>query len=542
MVDFAQSHLTRVLVVDNDEHFLAKARLQLSEERGFYVRCERDKRGGRAALDNDSFDACLIDVRLNGRNESGLDLARHAITAQPCAVRFVVSRLFSEDYSLALAASKLGRLVEKSNELNLVDVLAQGGVETARPRVTCNSCEGLLDAVVSNSRRWPKKLTEQLATVELYRLFTDLFGDQQFVGKDGTVSVELVHIFDAGRSSSAVAEVQLVVGRDANGDDVPGSRVVLKIGKPEKLASEAERFARTVRYGVPGLYRTELLGSVTTNRLGAASYAMAGGTAGSLVSLQEEIDRFIDGDESAIESIAGTVETTFGSVLGRWRTYLPAEDEPLGAFFVREADWDGNESMRRVDSGLDQVAKKYGVAWKPRGDLQAADFGEVELLRPTRAFLGRGVLSPQIMPTLVHGDLHGGNVLISEGRVYPIDYARSGLGPRWIDQAALSGTIRFSDARRFQRSRNVQTAIAATLEDERRIASMLEIDSRWGKVARLVDSVEGGGAADGESMERLATYLLHASSLLSYPNPAWLRLRILIWFTALAERVAELDS
>lgn len=77
---------------------------------------------------------------------------------------------------------------------------------------------------------------------------------------------------------------------------------------------------------------------------------------------------------------------------------------------------------------------------------------DAHLTIPPLGYRGTGAFQPARPTRLVHGDMHGGNVMVERvgGRLRPrlIDYGSVGFGPRLADFVMLDASIRLVDAQR----------------------------------------------------------------------------------------------
>ena len=370
----------------------------------------------------------------------------------------------------------------------------------------------------------------KVAEGEVDDVVSRLFGQGSF-GHVNTTSDDLATVYLAplpgGFSSAAVrcAKPTLSDGRQ-------GVWCVVKVGPIDECREERARFDRFVRYRIRREDRVELLGYVEGDLLAGLCISFVGASPEdppeSLAVLFEQRD------QRAIRFL----ESLFAPSRKDW--YNDARGSmAIAEYFDREYHWKGIPSiLELVDDAAGDVVKD-GYA-RRHGD--TLFWGDEHIVLPSMV-TGDGVFRERQRTCIVHGDLHGGNVLVDgakngEGRAILIDYRHVGAGPRCIDFAALELSVRLKC--------NVRTApgcSGAYVVAERAI-----LRDVWGYVAKgtcgatgeywetLSAAISRLAIANFEDLkleEYAATCIMWGLRVISIPGLAQVKkLRVLEWLSA----------
>lgn len=333
------------------------------------------------------------------------------------------------------------------------------------------------DLVASRRDRYPKTGTGQLrldrdeVAVELRRLCDDLFGQVEGSHRSTQVFVELRPLERRGLSAAVTLKPVVRLSFSDVALESSGYDCVLKLGPVDDIQAEVARYQEYVRYGVQLEQRVELLAHSVRDALAGIVYSFAGGVYGDdLVSL-DELLRYQE-PALALEVIGNLFGTSHWynvrATPKRIRHYLDSvyETDLVDALSRNNRSW---ENIARKNRDLVKVSVDL-----PGGDslIQITDAPRLAL--PGEIFFGEGwSLLPQPR-CLVHGDMHGGNVMAELGgsgsapslnRVCLIDYRNAGPGPRCIDAVALESSIRIADAESIARAFGVDGVSSLNNDD-----------------------------------------------------------------------------
>jgi CheY-like chemotaxis protein len=488
-----------------------------------------------------------LDLQLNQGNA----MNAMATIDQPRVVRFIDKR-HSSDFLHDAVEYTIDRLLAPRCRVENVDLIAQL-IDTRKGRYRRQDALGLRESV------------DEIG-LEIERLSAELFGALPMGSlRQTSITVRFEPLERLGLSASVVARALVWLGLNDLQKPEPYECVV-KIGPREELREEASRYLEVVRFGVRLEERVELLGTASGDSLGAIVYSMAGGTRGSVHSLDELIaDRPIQARD--------VIDRLFSN--SNWYG-VDAGLNPPREFFrkARRTDF-----VSAFDTSLPAIEKACAVAGalvdKTQDDPLVSVPGGLRFSIPGREFTGTG---PMLRPRpwcLVHGDMHGGNIMVELGpngdseeirRVCLIDYRQAGPGPRCVDAAAIECAIRLADAHDLeiegsQAGDPKEAARKALLrfKDERALLDRLwhpDSDlarkfpfSRSGPWLMLAEAVVAGvrkvfsehrkervPVSDREYVE---TCLLYGLGQLRYPLDETVRLRLLAWVGALYAYVGE---
>lgn len=555
----------RVLVVDDRRNMLNAARSQLASgalAEDVHLELAQTVVEAQEMIDRSCFDLAMVDLRLQDDNsESGRAVVEHLLRHAPSCEVVVISAYVKE---------------EESAVLNLVSPLA----DVLIPVLLKNSGENLFRPLVAERvARWKKRLLrldglDQLVDVickdervkrlhlatrgnrdavkqELVRLFVAMFGGAlPRVDNEPSDGLRLEHIHQ-GLSASTVVEVVPLLGREALGTDVLGNRCIVKIGRRQDVKAEVDRFNSIVKYGVPTGSRVELLDYAYCDKLAAVCYSFAGGSSTPVTTLESVVQadpQGLDGKDT-LATVMTCIRSLFSTETRQWYQVRGAQISPghfVDSSLSAKLTLRSPHRDRRIEKSVHALGGNFDPA------TGKAVIGGVHLRFPTQEHLGSGELQLGYPSCLVHGDMHAGNIMLdSEHRVRLIDFAQAGLGPRPIDAAVLSGSIRAWDAWRAPRTNDreeVERWLAERLQRERAITDNLwaEPSARskaWEVCVRQLHERLRDNFEDMTDSELIVCTLLQATRLLTLPvdDPRF-ALRLGAWLTPLVEWIEKQDK
>jgi CheY-like chemotaxis protein len=424
----------------------------------------------------------------------------------------------------------------------------------------------------------PLRESDDEVGVEVERICRDLFGSVNgrpfgHIGgrpKSTDVSVDLQRLERRGLSAAVTLKPVVQLGFADVPDRSQGYDCVLKLGPIEDVREELARYREYVRYGVKLEQRVELLGSAFRDAIGGIVYSFAGGVFGqALLSLDELL-------RQNSELSSKVVENLFAA--GRWYS-VSAGRRPVARYMESPYRVDLGESTKRNLANLRKMQRKHhreiSVDVGQHGADSSFRIGEGPQLKiPGNEFLGEGWHVDAHPWCLVHGDMHGGNVMVelsntirggnldlstkgrtSVRRVCLIDYRNSGPGPRCIDATALESSVRMADAETIASQFGPdgasflegQALLGAMMVASRRVDKEQQVYRHlWGQRDRALDddwaiiacNVVRGLFKRFEEQpvsleEYLQTAMLYAIRQLGYQMDGVSRVRINAWLAAL---------
>jgi CheY-like chemotaxis protein len=521
-----------------------------------------------ALIERHYFDVILIDLQGSDGTLAGLELLRYLSqvggTSSVALMTHLDLDMNHTNIMNTIAVSRsphIDRFIDKRRSSNFIlDAVEAKSHELRGATVEITGLDFLADLVLSRRKRYRQAealgLRDQVELqVELDRLFRRLFVNRVYGTRQTSVAVELSPMERLGLSAAVIvkARVRLRVEgvRSKSSYDC-----VLKVGPRNEISEEAGRYLEFVQFGVRLEERVELLAHAQGDSVGAIVYSVAGGSLGSTASLDE---LFLA--DTAIA--AQVIERLFAST--NWYD-TRADPASIRQFFDVAYRMDFPSAFDAARAPLEKAIERAGGKLRFNSDqeVEITDHKSQKFLMPARSFGGVGRVLRPYEWCLVHGDMHGGNVIAEVherkfddgtsgralGRVSLIDYRQAGPGPRCIDAAALECAIRSADAQAITAivpdPVEAARAALATFSRERSL-----IRYQWGNGKRpgetandasgwqaLSDSVVCGARhalrePEIGSEEYLLTCLLFALRQLRYPTPSVARLRIAAWVGAL---------
>lgn len=481
----------RLLVVDDEEAIRGDARSQFEGESDICLVTAATQNAAIDAIQRFYFDAAIIDIELGtsaSGSAGGYEVIREFAEVAPGTPLIVATKHVDPSHVRELirfvnpGPPKIVEIFDKApldrdghNGDWMVRSLSSILDSWRTRKVDLTNSELALELLDERAPRIPglREDSEEIAT-ELDRICRKLFGDISGLAKGSGTGVVFQPIGSPGLSSAIAIEAAVTLGEDAGGWPVTGSRCVLKIGPVAGIREEVERYEHFVKFGVRLTQRVELLDHTYHHALGAVCYSFAGGVFGDALVSLDELLRSSEDSSIARDAIA----EIFALSSQNWYS-VRCDGISARAYMSQTYGTDFGNCYERLDGTLNKLGRRLR-----RADLQEPlggyisferpddgkdgflEVGGTKLIVPRKNVLGDGQLIAAIPACLVHGDMHGGNVLLelaggSSGdgkprdaelrRVCLIDYRSSGPGPRAVDAVALQASLRLADARAIVR-------------------------------------------------------------------------------------------
>jgi CheY-like chemotaxis protein len=489
--------LFRILVVEDEPEPVVEVERQFSNDPRIEVLVANTQALAESVLDERHVDAAIIDIDLD-KPDAGFEVLREMTLRAPNAAAVIVTQHTDKPlrHAVGLQAPRVVGILEKYrfDEGWAVSALRESICHWSDRAVAITGVDMLAGLLNHRARRGriPQLRGLPEIKVELDRLFRTLFGDVTGIGQP--VRVVLGPIARQGLSAAVTVTAAVHIGHDVHEDDLPGAVVVLKVGPVADIRTEVERYEAFVKYGVRLSHRVELLGHGFEQSLGAITYSFAGGVFGvSLVSLDDVLHGPLR--ERLERDVFDQLFSTDS------RNWYRVELEPMAplSYFNREARLDLAFSYKRLAdklTHLDNRLKHALVFSPPTQRAGRLDVSGVTIQVPPSRIWGSGPFLASAPTSLVHGDMHGGNVMVEldtvqkDGadlgvrRVCLIDYANAGRGPRLLDFVALEASVRLADARQI--IQDIAQDRGALLSDEELLAGVKRAALRAEQERRLI--------------------------------------------------------
>lgn len=544
----------RVLVCDDD--ILAEVVQQrIKKPLGERVHCDlvRTPAEGRAAIDASDYDLAFIDFRFP--NDTGLGLLSYIAERAPSCRRVLMTKHLEKTYRdvfeyAARPAQKSPLSLANKSDFKQNFFLAHINAHFERRleqrwvmpdvSVVAGQLARLSPQKAPGLRRESSASIEREVQKILFELF-DMSASAPLEDEATTqldIDPEIMH----GRTGSVALRARLDYG-GLEGGPVYGSRCVVKIGPRESIKGESEKFQELVRMGVPSEFRVELIGTAVADGLAGVCYSAAGGSfSGDVVSLDVVLQRGdMERAHEVVERLFDTSEKSWDNIRGG--------DQTIAGFYHDAFNADFVDRIRRVRSW----AKASGFGTFDE-ETSRWTLGQHTVDLPVDDAPGHDLWPLETPTCLIHGDLHGGNVLVTAtGKPYMIDFATVRIGPRFADAAALAATVRLqvpelaTDAVALD-----EKALSTYLDGDLRLtSSKLEdpdtlqyamerfADHPWFGLARRLDALARTNAdAEDARLELMQTQLAYALYICQPHlwNSAQ-QLRLAAWIGALQTRL-----
>jgi CheY-like chemotaxis protein len=557
----------RVLAVDDAKSILEEIERQL-DPLGIDVIKAKTVAEACQVLEDRYVDAAIVDLLING-SEGGREVLRVMGSRAPVATA-VIATAYTDHLGeyIGIESPHLTKIVHKSPETPggwAAQALERAFQTWQTSEVRIENLELAVSLLRSRGERLATMRRGEELACEVDRLFRRLFGaaTAENATTASDLTVELRPINTAGLSPAITVEATVRFGHDRARRIVDGIPVVLKIASRDSTKSEVERYHRFVKYGVPLLHRVEMLGHAVDQALGAVCYSFAGRVLGeSLESLDQQLcmpDK-TEHVRAAMDSLFGTPARSWYAVTGPPVSANQYVQSTYGVKFGSCQD--------QLDDAGKAIAKRFSsdVAYSPPGERDDGELtaGKAKLRIPRRTIWGEGIFLKALPTCLVHGDMHGGNVMVELdkeklSRVCLIDYGNAGPGPRLTDFVALEASTRLRDVQSILADLGVESEedldnvgyrravmqAASRVEDERRMlaaawdgASAQIPGEPWSLTLMQLSLLAHVNFRDLEEWEYVAVALPCAFRHLGFHVTQLARIRFAAWISALYERLA----
>lgn len=434
-----------VLFIDDEKAQLTQLEDLEDEFDGLIIDYAASQKAALDLIAQNFYHLAIVDVSLRGKareDTDGLFILERLREVRPYCERLLHTTVANEDRREVLKALA-PRLGDDQR-------LAHGYVDKADPHLRAREIIG------DRARRW---LERPVAVVGGENVLEHIAGRQiEGVGlsnrhgriqpNQGEVDSVLAELFGQGRAHTrlgvdSIDEVDLqlisegwsksvVLWCEPSLKDRTGPRCLIKVGPRTDSVQEVERYESFVRYGLGLNYRVELLASVVGDTIGAACYTHFEARGDTQYDLQHFFNEESPVALEAIELLLSPDSQFF--------TAVPSTERDLARFFQDEYNRPIKDLLGRLEEfvgGQDDLA--IGL------DRSSVSWNETSIPIPCREDMGLAAFSGSYGACLVHGDLHGGNVLVTaNGQPVLIDYRNMGRGPRLLDFVSLEVSLRMS--------------------------------------------------------------------------------------------------
>lgn len=530
-------------------------------------------------------DLAFIDLHLG--NRSGVEVVNELAEVAPSCEIVVITRyhgMLEVDEAARLIApgSPVAGVVNKSaQEAGWFSPMVRDRYQSARARTLSlsglTSPGGLVHALVTKRERinWdladPKRtvqvqLRDHIDEVELEvnRLFERLFG--HVGGPDVKFGRGLsCRVLRSGYSSSVVAEV--APEYVAQGGQVSrGLSTIVKVGPTPEIIAEVDRYYQAVQHAVQGSSRVELLGSARGDALSMLCYSFASESPAELMTLQEWlVDCRVQ--RKQVRKLLGRVASE--ELVGAW----PVERMGMSIlqYVQRERGVTLLKGLKVLEEWLQHMAEDLEMIdiLDATGSQDDQNFTKVvrvkgqNLCVPRSPLLGSTHVRRMVPNRMLHGDLHGGNVMLDTASSPPtfklIDYRNTGPGPRYFDAAALEASIRLAEVGQWWcglESGHLppDDVIAVVVEryagvELRQVARdavedpLGARDDNWWVGATTAVSGAALNTPDGARVEYVWTCFAHCLAMFTIESLGMHeRTRLLVWLSALTRDVVQIEG
>jgi CheY-like chemotaxis protein len=422
-----------VLYVDDTERERTGFRRAV-EARGHVVTLAEDAEEAGRALETSHFDVIVLDLLMQ-EDAPAIDLIRNVGALVEGSRVIVTSRnkkkaAWRHIDNVFAYPNRIDSFVFKADHIDQAIEFANDTRERRKQVLSrvhgVDGCIPLVSGRVIKRKYAGHELGPELlqlyARITIERLLSRWFSPES----DATKYIHHMTMKPLGSGRSSCSVFSLVPAIEGL-DDGQVSPLVLKIGPAEEIKEEVARFNKFVQVGVPLSVRTDLVCDATTGAIGGLIYSLIGGD-------QQDIREAARLDTESIEHCLRALMNPDGK---RWLAATPTEEGVRPCKFFTDKNTDPAKQWNRrrfegaaiaMNTGLRNA--KVDASWEVDPD-----------------FMDEPGVDHEMPATLVHGDLHLGNVVAyddgkgADGRLNDryalIDYRNVAVGPRCADFATL---------------------------------------------------------------------------------------------------------
>ncbi len=536
-----------VLLVDDDHAQLEAVEVLEDEHPGLRVFYAASLNEALNVIEHHYLQLAIVDVSLRGEAEADTDgvvVLKNLRAIRPSCERILLTTIQSEDRRAAIGTLAPARgepalaqgLVDKLDDnLRARDLIGERARRWLHAPVRVGNLgevsQRLAERGVVGGQISPQRDRLRVTEAEVDYVLGRLFGQGDI---DPDRAVDLVdevdmHLISEGWSRSVVAWCQPRASKSGR----TGPRCVVKIGPVADAQQEVQRYRSYIRYGVSFRYRVELLDHVFGDTVGAVCYSYGSGQSGATETLEQLLDLEEQEGIRCLERLYDPKEK-----------YLLADvtrDNDLVLFFRREYGRDIHQLLRAVRQFVDRTE-----SISPTGDGRAVTWLGHSLAIPKPEEFGAGRYTGPYSACVVHGDLHGGNVLIDDqAQPVLIDYRNMTRGPRLLDFASLEASVRMlpSVVGRTASDLLGDVALENALWSATWSNGPRSFEPYWARVSLRLRELMLENFPDCGEWEFAATCLLRALRVFAAAAVEDRhRVRLLIWISVLVARLRDISS
>lgn len=572
------AEIFRVLLVENEEKIREAGLGHIGADYDVQPVAAASQAEAEELIDRHYFDAAVVDIELREGDAGGVEVFRKLVEASP-TTRIVVATQHHDEARVAalLALTAEPQVVEilykdKAPEGWQRSCLEEEIEAWRQSRISFEGVGEIVDTLRGSGRVPGLREDEQEAHRELDRLLRRLFATLAPIDERGRATVGFRPMRSTGLSSAAVYEAEPRLGLEGRGMPVSGVECVVKVGARSEIEEEARRYDTFVRFGAHLNQRVELLGAAFEHALGGICYSLVGAQDAEVLALDDALR-----DPDREQTVKRALEGLFSADTRSWYSVRVAKQAVTPFFRSTYAENMVEDAYRHLDRSLDTLSNRCDSidAYRPARPNEDGSLriGGAKLLIPRSNLFGGQAFTASGPACLIHGDMHGGNVLVEQRpvddpaavafgelgnreRVCLIDYRYSGPGPRCVDFAALETSVRYADADRIlaaacadpespteaeldaalseaARRQGPEIGLGMTLWDRamgRRRESAAGVD--WQVVPSSIHYWAGENFDDLTMEEYVATTIAAAMRQMSYDLEEVRRIRLLAWMSA----------
>ncbi|MCP5096222.1 MAG: response regulator [Chloroflexi bacterium] len=404
-----ETHSKRILLVEDLEQFYTPIQRWLNDE-GYHVTLASTYQDALDAIDKHHFHLAIVDIRLvdsDPTNEAGMDLLLNIEERQLNKIMPCIVLTAYEDVNNILVATQerqVAKYIQKSTGYR--SKLLAGIRELFDEKIKINfeliydvgSVELVSD--VATDVNWSMSVKPELYV--LAEQVRDLFGKL-------FVDAKRVHIskLKPGLTGAAVIRVR------PTWDHGLGPAFVAKIGREDKVRTEAERYETYVRRYLPPNTIAQIKDVAYTRHVGALLYTF---TENDMIPLREFDEFYYEGSAQEIsESLRNLFETT----CRWWYDARERKIEDLQQLYYKAFRLERDKLVTRIQVVLPR--------FDPNAETFRFDHVPIEAINPI-AWLNK-YRHECVVPTyscITHGDLTGRNIMVDQnGKCWLIDFYRT---------------------------------------------------------------------------------------------------------------------
>jgi len=407
-----------------------------------------NRKDAEELLKKEFFHLALVDPRLTENQFDGFFVLKNLKELRPACTRFLLTQLSRDSFDGANSVVfhshpdegiAQGILVKSDHDNPWRDLIRKRAESWLKNSLKVEGTSVVAQRLNDLYRIRNRKLDVDITDDEIDYLVSRVFGQGEswHVGKQGS-GMNTVTLQPLQRQGLSPAVVAFASGSSSN-NNVQGIQCVLKFAHRHYVEKELANYCQYVRYRLGLHHRVELLGWALADNFGVLCYNFASDTT--------LYDLFFD-DFALFEEVLNNL---FSSEKKAW--YKDTGKTKLAEYFKSCFKFDNEKRDQTLREMKQDTLSIENLLHKDHRN--ACDAIRATVVALANEVFSMTIFTNDLTGCIVHGDLHGDNVLVCDDEPRLIDYHTVATGPRTVDFATLEAGVRLLALKRRNNGKKI---------------------------------------------------------------------------------------